>query len=103
MPNGESKNWIRFCIAIEGFRVTYDKWPDKIHVPDFFIDELKEKFSESEYVKLTSKIELIGDDSPYVAVDESGDTYSYGDEGFSDKKPDIRAEEWLDVFPDYYD
>ena len=66
-------------------------------------DELKEKLSKDDYKLLASKIKIIGDDSPYIAMDELGNVYNYGDEGFPDKKPDIQAQDWLGVSPDYYD
>jgi hypothetical protein len=103
MPNGESKNWIRFCAAIEGFRSRYGKWPSTVKVLDFFPDELERVLSEADHAKLLSKINVIGDDSPFVAIDESGNSYDYGHEGFSEKESDIQASDWLDVNPDYYD
>jgi len=42
MPNGDSKNWIRFCASIDGFRARYGSWPTKVRVPNFFIEELQE-------------------------------------------------------------
>ena len=29
VPNGDDKNWVRLCGAIDGFRVKYVKWPSK--------------------------------------------------------------------------
>jgi len=103
MPNGESKNWIRFCAAIDGFRAKYEHWPLSVGVPLFFIDELKSVLTEKDQTKLASKIDIIGDDSTFNAFDNSGNFYDYGKKGFSQKEPDIRAENWLDVEPDYYD
>lgn len=103
MPNGESKNWIRFCAAIDGFRARYNYWPQSARVLDFFPDELKRVLSKEDYAQLKSKIEIIGDNSPFIATDETGKTYNYGEEGFSNKKPDIRAQDWLGVTPEYYD
>jgi len=105
MPNGESKNWIRFCAAIEGFRGRYGCWPSSIKVPVFFIDELQNVLSENDFMKISSMITLIGDDSgfAFVAEDESGNQYNYEKEGFSNERPDNRAIDWLGVKPDYYD
>jgi hypothetical protein len=103
MPNGESKNWIRMCAAIDGFRAKYNSWPKTVRVFDFFPSELKRVLSENDHTKLQSKIDIVGDNSLFIAVDETGNSYSYGDEGFSKKEPDIRAEDWLGVSPDYYD
>jgi len=103
MPNGESRNWIRFCGAIDGFRCWYKRWPEAVKVPEFFPDELEEKLSEEDQLLLAEKIHIIGDGSSYIAMDESGNSYSYGHEGFSNDKPDIRAQDWLGIMPDYYD
>ena len=103
MPNGESKNWIRFCAAIDGFRCRYKSWPDSVRVPTFFPAELKKVLSKKDQSNLASKIQIIGDDSPYIAMDESGNIYNYDIDGFSNEKPDIQAQDWLDVTPDYYD
>ena len=103
MPNGESKNWIRFCGAIDGFRSHYNSWPNRVRVPIFFIEELKTVLSPESFAKLESKVILIGDDSPHIAEDGAGRSYNYGSKGFSKIKPDIRAFDWLGVDPDYYD
>ena len=83
MPNGESKNWIRFCAAIDGFRARYNHWPRSVRVLDNFPDELKRVLSKEDYKRLTSKIGIIGDNSPYIAIDETGKSYNYAEEGFS--------------------
>jgi hypothetical protein len=103
MPNGESRNWIRFCAVIEGFRARYKKWPTKVRVPETFIEELQEVLTKESFEKLLSKITLIGDESPYIAEDKEGESYNYGLEGFSGSQPDLKASDWLDVQPDYYD
>ena len=92
-----------FCAAIDGFRAKYKRWPVSVSVPLFFINELKAVLSEKDQTKLASKIQMIGDDSTFNAVDNFGKSYDYGKEGFSKKEPDIRAEDWLDLEPDYYD
>ena len=61
MPNGESKNWIRFCAAINGFRARFNIWPDRVRVPGLFIQELKNVLPSESFDKLCSKINLIGD------------------------------------------
>ena len=103
MPNGESKNWIRFCGAIDGFRAHYKSWPNRVRAPKFFIEELRTVLSPGSFVKLESKLILIDDDSPYIAEDGAGRSFNYEFQGSSKIKPDIRAFEWLGVNPDYYD
>jgi hypothetical protein len=105
MPNGESKNWIRLQMALEGFYILYGKWPTVIHLYPFFIEELQEKLSVEDFKKLQSKIELIPDqDNPFLAFDEEGNRLGYAREGCPDGHPPIRAKEWLEINePDYYD
>ena len=103
MPNGESKNWIRFCGAINGFRARYNRWPEKISVPRFFVHELKNALTPKSFNKLNSKVKLVVEDSPFVAADGLGNQYNYGIRGFSKVKSDISATEWLDVEPDFMD
>lgn len=103
MPNGESKNWVRFCAAIDGFRADYKSWPNRVRVPKFFIEELKTVLSPESFAKLESKINLIGDESHFIAEDGTGRSFNYEFDRFSKIKLDIRAYEWLGVNPDYYD
>ncbi|MEW6406383.1 MAG: hypothetical protein AB1649_31755 [Chloroflexota bacterium] len=97
MPNGIDKNWHRLCAALDGFRVRYGSWPTKIRLPEGAIEYL---FTKETYAKLEERLKLIYDDSPYIAEDEAGQIYNYGQEGFPDEPPDIPAFEWLAVEPD---
>ena len=37
MPNGDDKNWVRNCSAIDGFRARYNHWPSSVRLPpDYF-------------------------------------------------------------------
>ena len=103
MLNGESKNWIRFLAAIDGFQATYGRWPTRVRVFSFFIEELKSKLNEPSFSRLSSMVQLIGDGSPYIAEDENGNSYNYGEEGFSKIRSDVSANVWLGVQPDYFD
>ena len=33
MPNGEDRNWVRLCIAVNGFRARYQKWSETARSP----------------------------------------------------------------------
>ena len=106
MPNGESKNWIRFQIALERFYILYGKWPTVVHLYPFFITELQDKLSEEDYHKLQSKIKLIPDENnPFLCFDEDGNKYDYARGDFCPhKRISIRAIDWLQINePDYYD
>jgi hypothetical protein len=97
MPNGIDKNWIRMCAALDGFRARYGSWPTKIRLPEGAIEAL---FTAGTLARLEQKVRFIYDGSPFLAEDETGRSYSYGQEGFSNQPPDIPATEWLGVEPD---
>lgn len=105
MPNGESKNWVRFIITISKFYALYGKYPTQIFLQKFFIEELEEKLSEEDLLKLKSKIELIADDNkPFLAKGSEGNMLQYGSEGYSLEINQTKTKKWLDIQePDYYD
>ena len=105
MPNGESKNWIRFQLSLESFRGLYNHWPTKISVYSFFIEELKEKFSSEDFNKINSKIKLIPDDDhPFLCCDDLGNKFDYSRDSSPKEFSNKRATDWLEVEePNYYD
>jgi hypothetical protein len=56
-------------------------------------------FSEKDILTITAKVRFVLDDAPFVAEDDDGGRYSYGDEGFPDSKPNKSAREWFGVSP----
>lgn len=105
MPNGESKNWIRFQLTLESFYVLYGKWPTTIRLCPFFIDELQERFSPEDFQKLQSKIKLIPDqDNSFLAYDELGNRFDYVRGTCPRGRTSVKAIDWLQISePDYYD
>ena len=104
MPNGESKNWIRFMRTLQSFHGLYDRWPTAIRLYPFFILELKTMLSEQDFNKLKSKIKLIADDeNPFLAYDETGDYYDYARGSHGAVKTSVRAIDWLDIAEPEYD
>jgi lysophospholipase L1-like esterase len=106
MPNGESRNWIRFIRTLEGFYNLYGKWPAVMHLYPFFIDELQNKLSAKDFQTLQSKIRLVPDEkNPFLCFDEKGNTSDYArGEICPDKDSSVRAIKWLNISePDYYD
>jgi len=78
MPNGESKNWVRFKVTLETFHSIYDHWPSVIYLYPFFIEELKDKLSGQDFETFQSKITLVPDEEhPFLAMDDSGNVYDY--------------------------
>ena len=106
MPNGESKNWIRFQMTLERFYILYGKWPTVIHLYPFFIDELQNKLSIEDFQTLQSKIKIVPDENnPFLCFDESGDKYDYArGDTCPNKHASVKAIDWLQISkPDYYD
>jgi len=99
MPNGSDKNWVRFCAAIDGYRSRYEQWPSKVRLYSDVIRDLRIILGKDGFSALESKLKLIPDDAPIIAEDEEGRKYSYGDEGFSYKDPDVSARDWLKIRP----
>jgi hypothetical protein len=106
MPNGESRNWIRFIITLETFYRLYGKWPTVIHLYSSFIDELQNKLSTKDFQTLQSKIRLDPDETnPFLCFDEKDNKYDYARGDICPKKDSsVRAIKWLNISePDYYD
>ena len=101
MPNGATKNWVRLCGAINGFRSRYNAWPTRISLDPAIYEDILRLFTEKSLNKLKDNIELLSrDNATVVAEDEQGRSYDYGKEGFPSASPDITANDWLDVHPD---
>jgi hypothetical protein len=99
MPNGYDKNWIRLCAAIDGFRSRYGRWPIRVRMYEISLRDFDFLFTREELTRITAKITLVPDEAPMIAEDDSGAHYNYGEEGFPECAPDIRATEWLGVRP----
>ena len=105
MPNGESRNWIRFLMTLEGFYAVYGKWPTENRLYRFFIRELQGKLSIEDFRRLQSKIKLVPDEeNPFLSIDEERNTFDYARGGMPHRDPSINAIGWLEITePDYFD
>ena len=99
MPNGETKNWIRLCAAIDGFRARYGRWPTRVRLFDGALRNLESLFLPEDFRQLTDRVALVPDDAPMIAEDDSGACYNYGKEDFPGSTGVIRAYDWLGVSP----
>ena len=101
MPNGYDQSWVRLCAAVDGFYHVHGKWPTRVQVFPNAMKTLRTVvFSEESFAKLTSRLELVQSESPYVAEDDHGNHYSFGKQGFPVVRPTPCAEEWLGLQPD---
>ena len=103
MPNGVHKNWVRFCAAVDGFFLEFGHWPTRVRAFPVALDDLRSLFRNESFARISAKLELVPGRSLFVAEDEEGHTYSYGDRGFPASRPRPRAEEWLGMHPDAAD
>src|SRR5437868_4484719 len=88
--------WDRLCLAVDGFRFRYKRWPLRVRM---FPDSLKiirdEILTSAGYALVTAKVELVPDETaPFIAEDDDGRQFNYN----HDKRegdPDIPAAEWF--------
>jgi len=99
MPNGHDKNWYRLCGAVDGFRSRYGRWPTRVRLPAIIMNDIRNLFTERDFLTLTSKVQFVLDDARIVADDDDGGKYSYRDEGFPDQVLKPKADQWFGVCP----
>ena len=97
VPNGIDKNWVRLCAAVDGFHMRYGHWPTRVRIPAISMNDFKFLFREADLLKITSKVRFVLDEEPFVAEDEEGGRYNYGQEGFPQSETRISADEWFGV------
>jgi hypothetical protein len=101
MPNGATKNWVRLCAAIDGFRVRYKSSPSRIIIGELEYENLKEVFLPETFSLIEQKLKfVIIKGLGMAAEDQQGRRYDYAKKGFCRTKPDINARDWLGVEPD---
>lgn len=100
MPNGHDRTWCRLCAAINGFRVRHGHWPTRVRLYPISLAEIRDDlFTPDDFAKILAKVQLIPDDAPMIAEDDSGNHFNYGEEEFPDERPSPDAAEWLGVLP----
>jgi Holliday junction resolvase RusA-like endonuclease len=100
MPNGEDRNWRRLITSVNGYRARYETWPSTIRLGQLELDDLRDNlFSPRRWARIAAKLRFVVE--PDVAF------VSEGHEGSSEyapdvlARPDISAEDWLGVEPDW--
>lgn len=97
MPNGNDRDWVRFCAAIDGFRSQFGRWPVRVRLfPDALLDIRDHILTPEGFAQVESRVELVpDDDASMIAEDDSGARYNYGQSGFPETPPDTSAMEWF--------
>ncbi len=104
MPNGESRNWIRFLLTLESFNILYGTWPTQVCLYPFFIAELRQKLSEENFKVLQTKIRFAPDErNPFFASNDDGHKFDYSREKSPVGQPAMKAIEWLGISEPSYD
>ena len=103
MPNGYDKNWVRFCAVVDGFRLRFGRWPTVARLDPLCLDDLrKHLFSPDSFSVLEEKIQFTAEPDCFEVADGEGRRYSYWEEGFPDRRPEVTAHRWLGVTPDLH-
>ena len=107
MPNGSDAYWMRFCMAVNGFRGMHGKWPTRVRLDPELIDILERILGLSSFAILVSHIELIPDEEvlEISAEDNKGLRFVYGKDMDKFRQPEMTIIEWLgvDSLPEYQD
>jgi hypothetical protein len=85
------------CAAIDGFRARYGRWPVRVRLFAGALDMLRGHVLTPEgIVVVESVVQLIADDSaPMIAEGAAGESYNYGEEGFSQPQPEESTQNWF--------
>lgn len=80
MPNGDDKNWMRVCSAIDGFRSHFGRWPKRVRMSRLsFLDLTSNVLTPLGFAVVSSVLELCQeDDATMIADDGTGAEYNYG-------------------------
>ena len=100
MPNGDDKNWVRLCIAVERFRARYQKWPETALLNKGTAEDIKQLFKPLTYEAVLMKLEIVEVEDAYhiELVDKAGNSFKYGEERDFEQGED--ANSWFGVTPD---
>jgi hypothetical protein len=100
MPNGATRNWVRLCAAVDGFRARHKSWPSRIIIGELEYENLKEVFLPETFSLIEQKLQfVVKKELAMAAEDQQVRRYDYAKKGFCSMRPDISAREWLSVEP----
>ena len=67
MPNGNDRNWIRFCAAVDGFRSVFGRWPVRVRLfPDALADIRDHILRPEDFARVRSQAEFGSAWRPFV-------------------------------------
>lgn len=60
MPNGHDKEWTRLCLAVEGFRAQYGRWPTHVRLLPGSLQTIRDEILTPEsFATVIEKVELL--------------------------------------------
>jgi hypothetical protein len=73
VPNGNDKNWLRVCGAIDRFREQHGRWPERVRLmPIAFVDLVNHVLTPIGFALVSSIVEIVSDElADVIADDES--------------------------------
>jgi hypothetical protein len=97
MPNGHDANWTRTCLAIDGYRAKYGRWPKRVRMfPWAFANVVGHLLSPAGYALVSTFVELVPEeDACFIADDGNGAECCYGNEELPGPEPDPPAFSWF--------
>lgn len=68
-------------------------------MPAMCVNDFRRLFSEREVLRITARVQIVVDDAAFVAENDDGGRYNYGEESSPNPAPKIGAYEWFGVSP----
>lgn len=101
MINRDDRNWYRLCNTIDGFRLRFGRWPQRVIMHRAGVEDLREYIlTPADFATLTTKLQLVTVDVlNVIAQDDTSAEYNLDKEGAPDEKPQPSAADWLGVQP----
>ena len=83
MPNGEDKNWVRFCAAVDGFRSDFGRWPVLVRLFPGALEDIRDHILTPEgFAQVAARVQLVPDDgAPMIAEDGTGRSTTTANKG----------------------
>lgn len=78
MPNGIDKNLVRLCMAVDGFRNLFGRWPERVVIPAISLDDIRNLLSSDQWDAVAAHVALIEGEATFRAEDDDGNWFQYG-------------------------
>ncbi|KAB2662541.1 MAG: hypothetical protein DVB31_11410 [Verrucomicrobia bacterium] len=99
-PNPDDDAWFRLCVAIDGFRARYGRWPTRVRLDAPALASIRSRMGDAaDAARIDGLIRWVVDGSAMVAEDDGDRRYSFGDEGCPAHRPIPGAAAWLGLVP----